>query len=143
MPKLYHQIPLNLQVDETISKSTHSVAILAPHIYTYPEESKKLFVEKDVFFDNMIFEGTPLHEEDYINLINEYEPDLSVLPDAIDDPIKTKELHAYSIKRISESLRSKLMGVAQGLPSFDFLSWLEGAILLRKDLWIAERRAGI
>jgi len=122
---LYHQVPPKLQVIPEVSQHLEHVAILAPHVKTYSTECEKLFQEKKVFFDNMVFEGTPLPEDEYIEMINTYRPELYVLPDKKDDPVATWELHKHAIGKL-KSLDGA-MAVAQGIPSEEYLTWVKEA----------------
>jgi hypothetical protein len=118
---LYHQMPPPLQVKEDILRNLEHVAILAPHMRTYPQECTQLFSTKDTFFDNMILEGSPLPVDDYINMVNRYKPALFVLPDVINDADATYEQHIYACAKL-DSLKGA-MAVIQGIPSRSFVGW--------------------
>ncbi len=121
--KYYAQAPIKLMYRLGFKQ----MGILANHWQQLDDRWKNLIKSQvtNIFVDNMVFEGYPIPEEDYINVINELMPNRFILPDAFGDLQETFRLHAKWFDKINDELKPNAIAVVNDFLTPDYYRWLK------------------
>jgi len=112
--KISHEVPLSMLKE---SFKFNNYDYLLPHLLKHPEY-KAHFVEaksknRFIIMDNGLFENVFHSEEELLDVIKEYKPNIFIIPDAWNSPSVSLNNAEKWVKRNDLPAETKLMGVIQ------------------------------